>query len=70
MIGRARRHSVLKAPSRAAVDALGPYARTRLSVRALGVSVPLDVPADVFATRAIDQGTLLLVSAGWMGPVG
>ena len=61
MIGRARRHSVLKAPSRAAVDALGPYARTRLSVRALGVSVPLDVPADVFATRAIDEGTLLLL---------
>ena len=50
-----------KSPSSAAAGALGPYARTRLTVRALGVSVALDVPADVFATRAIDEGTLLLL---------
>jgi 16S rRNA (guanine1207-N2)-methyltransferase len=50
-----------EAASRGAVEALGPYARTRLTVRALGVEVPLDVPADVFATRAIDAGTLLLL---------
>jgi 16S rRNA G1207 methylase RsmC len=43
------------------VEALGPYARTRLTVRALGLALPLDVPADVFATRAIDDGTLLLL---------
>jgi 16S rRNA G1207 methylase RsmC len=48
-------------PSRAALEALGPYARTQLTVRALDVAVPLDVPADVFATRAIDAGTLLLL---------
>jgi 16S rRNA G1207 methylase RsmC len=43
------------------VEALGPYARTRLTVRALGLALPLDVPADVFATRAVDEGTLLLL---------
>src|SRR5439155_15847737 len=48
-------------PSRAALEALGPYARAQLTVRALDVAVPLDVPADVFATRAIDAGTLLLL---------
>ena len=30
-------------------------------VRALGLNLRLDVPADVFATRAIDAGTLLLL---------
>ena len=43
------------------MEALGPYARTRLTVRAPGVALPLDVPADVFATHAIDEGTLLLL---------
>ena len=58
-----RRHAreAPPAPSAAAAAALGPYARTRLTVRALGLSLPLDVPADVFATRAIDAGTLLLL---------
>ena len=55
---RARREP---APSAAAIAALGPYARSRLTVRALGLSLPLDVPSDVFATRSIDQGTLLLL---------
>src|SRR5438128_10858527 len=58
---RTRQRSAPPKPSAGAVEALGPYARTRLTVRALGVSVPLDVPADVFATRAIDEGTLLLL---------
>jgi 16S rRNA G1207 methylase RsmC len=48
-------------PSHEAAEALGPYARTQLAVRALGVSLQLDVPADVFGTRAIDAGTLLLL---------
>src|SRR5256885_1966363 len=48
-------------PSPEAVEVLGPYARRRLKVRALGLELPLDVPADVFATRAIDDGTLLLL---------
>ncbi|MFL5309755.1 MAG: methyltransferase [Myxococcales bacterium] len=47
--------------SAGAVEALGPYARTRLMVRALGIELRLDVPADVFAARAIDEGTLLLL---------
>jgi 16S rRNA G1207 methylase RsmC len=58
---RDRRQSVPKEPSHGGREALGPYARTRLTVRVLGVQVPLDVPADVFATRAIDEGTLLLL---------
>ena len=45
----------------ATAGALGPYARARLEVHALGLKLPLDVPADVFATRAIDDGTLLLL---------
>jgi 16S rRNA (guanine1207-N2)-methyltransferase len=49
------------APSPAARAALGPYARSRLSVRSLGLHLPLDVPSDVFATRSIDTGTLLLL---------
>jgi 16S rRNA (guanine1207-N2)-methyltransferase len=57
----ARNRSASPPPRGAALEALGPYARTRLTVRALGVQVPLDVPADVFATRAIDEGTLLLL---------
>ena len=57
----ARRHSVPRTPGRGAVEALGPYARTRLTVRAAGIELPLDVPADVFATRAVDEGTLLLL---------
>src|SRR4051812_5835483 len=57
---RKRQRSEASKPSAAAVEALGPYARTQLTVRALGLALPLDVPADVFATRAIDQGTLLL----------
>jgi 16S rRNA (guanine1207-N2)-methyltransferase len=58
---RARQKSAPPKPSPEAIEALGPYARTRLTVRALGVALPLDVPADVFATRAIDEGTLLLL---------
>src|SRR5947199_4469264 len=58
---RTRQRSALPKPTPEAVKVLGPYARTRLTVRALGVALPLDVPADVFATRAIDQGTLLLL---------
>jgi 16S rRNA G1207 methylase RsmC len=58
---RTRQKSAPPRPSAAAVEALGPYARTRHTVRALGLALPLDVPADVFATRAIDEGTLLLL---------
>jgi 16S rRNA G1207 methylase RsmC len=58
---RGRRRTGPQAPSREAAEALGPYARTQLAVRALGVTLRLDVPADVFATRAIDAGTLLLL---------
>jgi 16S rRNA (guanine1207-N2)-methyltransferase len=49
------------APSSAAWAALGPYAQTRLTVHALGRSLPLDVPGDVFATHRIDEGTQLLL---------
>ena len=45
----------------AAVAALGPWARTRLTVHALGSSLELDVPGDVFATQRIDEGTQLLL---------
>lgn len=48
-------------PSRAGWAALGPYARTRLAVHALGQSLTLDVPGDVFATQRIDEGTQLLL---------
>jgi len=58
---RPRRKSAPPAPSQTARAALGPYARTQLTVRALGLSLPLDVPSDVFATRAVDAGTLLLL---------
>lgn len=51
----------LAAPSAAGYRALGPYARTRLVEKALGQTLSLDVPADVFATQRIDDGTLLLL---------
>src|SRR5437870_3421770 len=51
----------LRPPRPAAVDALGPYARTQLIVKALGLALALDVPADVFATHALDAGTRLLL---------
>jgi 16S rRNA G1207 methylase RsmC len=51
----------LPAPSAAARRALGPYARGRLLEKALGQTLSLDVPWDVFASQAIDEGTLLLL---------
>lgn len=51
----------LPPPSPAAFRALGPYARTRLVEKACGVTLSLDVPADVFSTQRIDEGTLLLL---------
>ncbi len=54
--------SDLARPSREAWAALGPYARTRLTVHALGKSLALDVPGDVFSTQRIDEGTQLLLS--------
>ncbi|HEY2029170.1 MAG TPA: methyltransferase [Myxococcales bacterium] len=45
----------------AARKALGPYARGRLVVRALGQTLALDVPHDVFSSQRIDDGTLLLL---------
>lgn len=48
-------------PSAAARAALGPYARGRLTVHALGHSLALDVPGDVFSTQRIDEGTQLLL---------
>jgi 16S rRNA G1207 methylase RsmC len=51
----------LPAPSAAAWKALGPYARGRLVVRALGQTLSLDVPHDVFSSQRIDDGTLLLL---------
>jgi 16S rRNA G1207 methylase RsmC len=60
--GRRGRSSQLpEAPSREAIDSLGPYARGRLVVRTGDVVLPLDVPFDVFASHAIDDGTLLLL---------
>jgi 16S rRNA G1207 methylase RsmC len=56
-----RREHALPPPGPQAFAALGPYARTRLTVRALGLSLPLDVPADVFSTQRIDEGTQLLL---------
>jgi 16S rRNA G1207 methylase RsmC len=57
----ARREPRLPAPSSAAFQALGPYARTRLVERALGQTLTLDVPGDVFSHQRIDEGTLLLL---------
>ncbi len=51
----------LPPPSREAREALGPYARGRLVEKALGQTLALDVPWDVFASQAIDDGTLLLL---------
>lgn len=55
------REKKLPPPSPAAFRALGPYARTRLVEKALGVTLSLDIPADVFSTQRIDEGTLLLL---------
>ena len=57
---------LLPLPSGEGRRALGPYARTRFEVRALGQTLSLDVPADVFATQRVDDGTLLLL--GNLGP--
>lgn len=61
---RARRRPEprLPPPGRDALAALGPYARTRLEVRALGLKLPLDVPTGVFSTQRIDEGTRLLLA--------
>src|SRR5438445_5893317 len=58
---RPRTRTPPRLPRPSALDALGPYARTQLTVKALGLALALDVPADVFASRAIDDGTLLLL---------
>ena len=60
--GREQQHPDLPAPGREAWTALGPYAKARLTVRAFGLELPLDVPADVFSTQRIDEGTLLLLA--------
>jgi 16S rRNA (guanine1207-N2)-methyltransferase len=51
-----------------AIAALGPYARGRLVVRIGELALPLDVPFDVFASHAIDDGTLLLLRNLPSGP--
>ena len=51
----------LPPPSAAAWAALGPYARGRLVEKALGQTLTLDVPWDVFASQGIDDGTQLLL---------
>lgn len=51
----------LPAPSAGAWQALGRYARGRLTEKALGQTLALDVPWDVFSSQAIDDGTLLLL---------
>lgn len=58
---RERGPARLPAPSAAARRALGPYARGRLLQKALEQTLSLDVPWDVFASQAIDEGTLLLL---------
>ena len=53
----------LAPPSALAWKALGPYARGRLVEKAPGFpTLSLDVPWDVFASQAIDDGTLLLLA--------
>jgi 16S rRNA (guanine1207-N2)-methyltransferase len=52
----------LPKPSADGYRALGPYAKTRFTVHALGLSLGLDVPGDVFSTQRIDEGTQLLLS--------
>lgn len=63
----------LAAPSALGWKALGPYARGRLVEKAAGFpTLSLDVPWDVFASQAIDDGTLLLLAnlpEGEPGPV-
>lgn len=51
----------LPAPSAAGRTALRAYARGRLVLRALGQTLALDVPHDVFSSQRIDDGTLLLL---------
>jgi 16S rRNA (guanine1207-N2)-methyltransferase len=58
--GRGRRPGA-DAPTPEAIAALGPYARGRLVVRTGDLALPLDVPFDVFASHAVDDGTLLLL---------
>ena len=59
---RRRAAAGLPAPSPAAREALGPYARGRLLERAPGFpTLSLDVPWDVFSSQRIDEGTLLLL---------
>ena len=60
--GREQPPPDLPPPGREAWTALGPYAKGRLTVRAFGLELPLDVPADVFSTQRIDEGTLLLLA--------
>lgn len=58
---RRRAPRELRPPRPEAYAALGPYARGRLEQKALGKTLILDVPYDVFASQAIDDGTLLLL---------
>ena len=59
---RAGGPAVLPAPSALARKALGPYARGRVVAAAPGFPrLALDVPWDVFASQAVDEGTLLLL---------
>jgi precorrin-6B methylase 2 len=58
----ARPEPELPKPSSDGYRALGPYAKTRFTVHALGLDLGLDVPGDVFSTQRIDEGTQLLLS--------
>lgn len=58
---RRARTAELPPPSAAAWKALGPYARGRVVEKALGQTLSLDVPWDVFASQGVDEGTLLLL---------
>lgn len=51
----------LPGPRPGAHAALGPYARGTVTEKALGQTLALDVPFDVFASQAVDDGTLLLL---------
>ena len=51
----------LPKPRAEAHAALGPYARGTVTEKALGRTLSLDVPFDVFASQAVDDGTLLLL---------
>jgi 16S rRNA G1207 methylase RsmC len=60
---KARRTGIeLPPPSAEACQALGPYARGRLVEKALGQTLTLDVPWDVFASQSVDDGTLFLLA--------